>query len=196
MYKAALFLGSGSAVAAGRRHAAAVRGPRLPATLHAAAALGLPAVALAAAVAAAGGTEAIGGAGAAVLLAFAWASGAHAVDGWLRSGPPAALRVAVAGTAVGAAAYVGLLAGAKAFLAPSLPAVAGVDPSLGMALVPAVVAVTAARILAPSAGPALATAYAWLVDAGAVAAAGRRPRRRRSFREPAARLGRPAEVVS
>jgi len=196
MYKAALFLGSGSAVGAGRRRAAALPGRVLPAGRRVAAAFALPALALAAAVAVAGGTDAVGGAGAAVLLAFAWASGAHAVDGWLRSGPPAALRVAVAGTAVGAAAYVGLLAGAKAFLAPSLPVVAGVDPWLGAALAPAVVAVTAARILAPSIGPAAATAYAWLLDAGAVAGPGRLPRRARALRAPAVRLGRPAEVVS
>jgi hypothetical protein len=79
---------------------------------------------------------------------------------------------------------------------------AGVDPWLAVALVPAVVAATAARILAPAAGPAAAgdaaaTAYAWLLDAGAVDHATRPPRRRRApRRRPAVRVGRPAEVLS
>jgi NADH-quinone oxidoreductase subunit L/NAD(P)H-quinone oxidoreductase subunit 5 len=196
MYKAALFLGSGSAITAGRRRAAALPGRRLPAPQRAAAAVVLPLGALTAAVAVAGGLDAVGGPGAAVLLAFAWASGAQAVDGWLRTGPPAALGAALAGTAVAAAAYVGLLAGAKAFLAPSLPAVSGIDPWLAAALVPAVVAATAVRILGPTARPAAATAYAWLLDAGAVVRDGRRRRRPRALRAPAVGLGRPAEVVS
>jgi hypothetical protein len=202
MYKAALVLGSGSAIGTGRRRAAAPAGRELPVAARAAAALGLPLAALAAAVTLAGGIDAVGGPATAVLLAFAWAGGAHAVDGWLRSGPPRALLAAAAGTAVAAAAYVGLLAGAKAFLAPSLPAMGGVDPWLAVALVPAVVAATAARILAPAAGSAAqgaaaATAYAWLLDAGAVDSAAQLPRRRRAPRRwPAVRVGRPAEVLS
>jgi NADH:ubiquinone oxidoreductase subunit 5 (subunit L)/multisubunit Na+/H+ antiporter MnhA subunit len=202
MYKAALFLGSGSAIGAGRRRAAAPAGRGLPVAARAAASMGLPLAALAAAVALAGGIDAVGGQATAVLLAFAWAGGAHAVDGWLRSGPPRALLAAAAGAAVAAAAYVGLLAGAKAFLAPSLPAMGGVDPWLAVALVPAVVAATAARILAPAAGAAAAgaagaTAYAWLLDAGAVDRAARPARRRRApRRRPVVRVGRPAEVLS
>jgi NADH:ubiquinone oxidoreductase subunit 5 (subunit L)/multisubunit Na+/H+ antiporter MnhA subunit len=196
MYKAALFLGSGSAIAAGRRRAAATPGPALPARARVAAAFGLPLTALGAAVLLAGGPEAVGGPAAAVVLAFAWASGAHAVDGWLRSGPPAALAAAAAACAVAAAAYVGLLAGAKAFLAPSLPVMGAVEPWIALALVPAVVAATAVRILAPAAGPAAATAYAWLLDAGAVERGARGPRRSRALRAPAVRLGRPAEAAS
>jgi uncharacterized protein YbcC (UPF0753/DUF2309 family)/NADH:ubiquinone oxidoreductase subunit 5 (subunit L)/multisubunit Na+/H+ antiporter MnhA subunit len=153
MYKAALFLGSGSAVAAARRHAAAAPRASVAPAVRLAAALGLPLAALAGAIALAGGIEAVGGAGTAVVLAFAWASGAQAVDGWLRSGPPAALAVAALASVVAAAAYVGLLAGAKAFLEPSLPAAVGVDPWLGAALVPAIVAVTVARML-PARGAA------------------------------------------
>jgi NADH:ubiquinone oxidoreductase subunit 5 (subunit L)/multisubunit Na+/H+ antiporter MnhA subunit len=78
MYKAALFLGSGSAITSRRRRAAAPEGRRLPVGVRVGAALVLPLAALAAAVAVAGGPEAVGGAGAAVLLAFAWASGAQA----------------------------------------------------------------------------------------------------------------------
>jgi NADH:ubiquinone oxidoreductase subunit 5 (subunit L)/multisubunit Na+/H+ antiporter MnhA subunit len=179
MYKAALFLGSGSAVAARRRAVAAPSGRPPRQAVRAAAALALPAAALAGALAVAGGPDAIGGDAVAVLLAFAWASGAHALDGWLRRGPRAALAGAAAGAVVAAAAYVALLAGAKALLDPSLPAAPAAALALAVPLVLAVVAVTVVRIAAPAAGRRLgATAYAWLVDLGSVRLVAPPPRRR------------------
>jgi NADH:ubiquinone oxidoreductase subunit 5 (subunit L)/multisubunit Na+/H+ antiporter MnhA subunit len=196
MYKAALFLGSGSAITAGRRRAAALPGRRLPRRSGRRPPSCCRWGALTAAVAVAGGLDAVGGPGAAVLLAFAWASGAQAVDGWLRTGPPAALGAALAGTAVAAAAYVGLLAGAKAFLAPSLPVVSGHRPvARGGAGARRGRRHGGADPRAHG-GPAAATAYAWLLDAGAVVRDGRRRRRPRALRAPAVALGRPAEVVS
>jgi NADH:ubiquinone oxidoreductase subunit 5 (subunit L)/multisubunit Na+/H+ antiporter MnhA subunit len=196
MYKAALFLGSGSAVGARRRRAAAPAGVALRPGVRAAAALGLPLAALGAALAVAGGPAALGGPEVALLLAFAWASGAHAVDGWLRAGPPAALATAAAATLATAAAYVGLLAGAKAFLEGGLPAAPGLGPWLAAPLAAAVVVVTAARVLAPAAAGVGATAYAWIVETGAVRLARARPARSRTLRVPA--LGRRpvAEVAS
>jgi NADH:ubiquinone oxidoreductase subunit 5 (subunit L)/multisubunit Na+/H+ antiporter MnhA subunit len=191
MYKAALFLGAGSAVRSRRRRASAPQGRQLSAALRAAAAVGLPLGALALATVAAGGTDAVGGGGALVLLAFAWASGAQAVDGWLRSGPPAALAGAAVASAVAAGAYVGLLAAAKAFLAPGLPAVAGIDAWFAAPLVLVVVAATVARVASWAPEGLTATAYAWLVDFGGTRAVGA-PRRRLRLRAPAVVLRRPA----
>jgi NADH-quinone oxidoreductase subunit L/NAD(P)H-quinone oxidoreductase subunit 5 len=191
MYKAALFLGSGSAVRSRRRRASALQGRELSAAPRIAAALGLPLAALAIATVVAGGTSAVGGGAAVVLLAFAWASGAQAVDGWLRSGPPAALAGAAAASAAAAGAYVGLLAGAKAFLAPGLPAFAAIGPWFAAPLVLVVVAATIARVASWAPEKLTATAYAWLVDLGDA----RGPavgRRRLRMRAPAVALRRPA----
>ncbi len=191
MYKAALFLGSGSAVRSRRRRASALQGRELSAAPRIAAALGLPLAALAIATVVAGGTSAVGGGAAVVLLAFAWASGAQAVDGWLRRGPPAALAGAAAASAAAAGAYVGLLAGAKAFLAPGLPAFAAIGPWFAAPLVLVVVAATIARVASWAPEKLTATAYAWLVDLGDA----RGPavgRRRLRMRAPAVALRRPA----
>lgn len=193
MYKAALFLGSGSAVAAKRRRAADLPGRPVGAPARALTAVALPLAALATAVVLAGGLDPVGGTAALVLLAFAWASGAHAVDGWLRSGPPAAVAAAAAATALAAGAYVGLLVGAKAFLAPGLAPISGVEPWLAAPLVLAVVAATLARVL--DARGLGATAYAWATDAGGTRLAPRTTRRRRPGL-PALPVRRPAEVTS
>jgi len=199
LYKSALFLGSGSAVAARRRREAApgaapaadagAAGAPVPAGVRAAAALGLPAAALAGAVALAGGPSALGGAEVAVLLAFAWASGAHATEGWLRSGPPRALALAAGAVGAAALAYVGLLAAAKAFLADALPVLPTADPLLAAPIVAAVVAATLVRVAGPALGAGAATAYAWALDLAAPGAPPwpAPPRRRRPGPVPALR---------
>lgn len=197
MYKAALFLGSGSAIAARRRKLAAPATPATSPAVRAACALGLPAAALLAAVWATGGVDAIGGSPALVLLAFAWAASAHAVDAWLRSGAPAAVAAAVVATAATAGAYVGLLAAAKAFLAPDLPAVTGVSPWAAAPVAVAVAVMTAVHVLAPAAATLRAGVYAWLVDAGSTPPSlGRRRLRRRSVPAPSLGLVRRPEVAS
>jgi NADH:ubiquinone oxidoreductase subunit 5 (subunit L)/multisubunit Na+/H+ antiporter MnhA subunit len=194
MYKAALFLGSGSAIATRRRPGTIRTDRALGTRSRAAVALGLPLLALAVAVAVAGGPEAVGGTGVALLLAFAWASGAHALDGWLRSGPPAALATATGASVLAAAAYVGLLAGAKTFLAPALPVASGVDPWLAAPFVAAVALVTGARVL--GLGAVGATVYAWLVDGGHTRVTGGRPPRRLAPALPALAVRPAAEVAS
>ncbi len=182
MYKSTLFLGSGSAVAARRRLAAAPAGAPMGPRLRALAALGLPLAALAGAVAAAGGTSALGGSEVLILMVFAWASGAHMLDGWLRSGPPRALLAGAVATVAAAAGYVALLASFKAFLGGALPALGGVDPLLAAPLAAAAAAGVAARVLDLRLGRASAALYALVLDAGA-------PRR------GTARAGRPRHPV-
>jgi NADH:ubiquinone oxidoreductase subunit 5 (subunit L)/multisubunit Na+/H+ antiporter MnhA subunit len=194
MFKAALFLGAGSAVDRRRRARAISAGRRLGHRARVTAALGLPAAMLALALILAGGLDAIGGPAAVALLAFAWASGAHAVDGWLRTGPPAGLASAAAGSAAAAGAYVGLLMAGKAFLGADLAVVDGAGLLLAAPLAALVVAATVLRLAGPplAISPAL---YARLVDAGSVTLAG--GARGRPPRRPAPVLaGRPAEVAS
>jgi hypothetical protein len=94
-------------------------------------------------------------------------------------------------SAVAAGAYVGLLAGAKAFLAPGLPALAGIAPWFAAPLVLVVVAATIARVASWAPEGLTATAYAWLVDSGGTRAAGTR-RRALGMRMPAVAVRRPA----
>ncbi len=123
-YKATLFLSSGSAIAGRRRHESLppaqepTRGRRLT---NAAAALTLPAAALAAAltvVPPAPGDHAAEHA----LLIFAWVTGAAVTWGWLQRRP--GLRGALIGGAFlvpAAAGYVAIISGLGGFLAPALP---------------------------------------------------------------------------
>lgn len=124
-YKATLFLSSGSAVAA---H---LRGEQLPAApaltgrqrlAAIAAAVVIPAVALAAAVAVVP-TGSGDHAAEQALLAFALVTGAAATWGWLRRRPGAGAAVKAAAFLVPAAiAYVAIITAVGAFLAPALPA--------------------------------------------------------------------------
>ncbi len=180
MYKATLFLGSGSAVSTRRRWAA--RRPQAPGPfarrrVRAALALLLPAAALGAVAAAATPILALD-AGAVLLLAFAWVSGVRAADGWLRAAPlrpGGAVAAAGAALVVAATGYVLLLAGAKAFLDPALPDLAGVPAWLAAPVLLAIVVATAATVAGPPAGGRLdglaARAYVRLGRAGALAPA-------------------------
>jgi hypothetical protein len=101
------------------------------------------------------------------LLAFAWASAAHAGWGWLGATParPAAGLVALAGAC---AAYAGLVSAATAFLAPALPPDDGARfASAWLVLLPA--AALAALHLAGARGRA--ALYVRALDAGHVTAA-------------------------
>lgn len=124
-YKATLFLSSGSAIAGRRRHEGQPPAPELTrgqALTNAAAALLLPAAALAVALAVvplAPGDHAAEHA----LLIFAWVTGAAVTWGWLqrRSG---LVGVLIGGAVLVAAAvgYVAIINGLGGFLAPVLPA--------------------------------------------------------------------------
>jgi NADH:ubiquinone oxidoreductase subunit 5 (subunit L)/multisubunit Na+/H+ antiporter MnhA subunit len=129
MYKATLFLGSGSVVHERRRlrraprPAPAVGGPGRGAR-DAAIALLVTLAVIAAAVTVIDPALA-SQPGGLILLAFAWATSAQAAFWWLRLRRPGdAARVAAALALIGAAiiAYVGLLSAFKGFLAPELPA--------------------------------------------------------------------------
>lgn len=121
MYKAALFLGSGSAISHHGPHPAAMPPAFRPrAARRCALAALLPAVALAA-VAVVVDPPVLSHRGGWVVAGFAWITGAHATYGWLGHGPSLG-RVATASAAlvVGATAYLGAVSGLDAFLAPAL----------------------------------------------------------------------------
>lgn len=130
LYKATLFLGSGSVVHERKalRRAPGTAGPRggtRRALADAACAVLLPLAALAAGVAlvAPGVVDKPGGP---VLLAFAWASGAQAAFWWLRLRRPGDARriaVALAVLALAMIGYVAALGAVERFLAPDLPAI-------------------------------------------------------------------------
>lgn len=123
-YKATLFLSSGSAMAARRRHDTL---PPLPPVTgvqklaHGLAAVGLPAAVLVAGLA----VTPLGSGGHAAeqaLLIFAWATGAAVTWGWLQRRPgPAGLLTAAAFLVPAAVAYVAVIAAVGEFLAPALP---------------------------------------------------------------------------
>ncbi len=121
MYKATLFLNSGSAVHSQIRHSKAPPAPRLPKAAVARVAVTaiiVPAVALYAAAELFFTSIDSGGWG---LLLFAWATGAWACWGWQRRHPSWSGAVtATAGIAVISFAYVLLLSAVKDFLAPAL----------------------------------------------------------------------------
>ncbi len=123
-YKATLFLSSGSAIASQRRHDTLppTAGPTRRQTLaHAAAALVLPAAALATGlylVPLAPGDHAAEQA----LLIFAWVTGAAVTWGWLQRRPGSAGALSGAAFLIPAAvAYVAIVNGVGGFLAPALP---------------------------------------------------------------------------
>ncbi len=124
-YKATLFLSSGSAVAASRRHEAvppAAPPGRGRALANIAAAVAVPAAGLGAALAvipAASGSHASEQA----LLAFAWVTGGAATWGWLRRRPGLGAVIRAAAFLIPAAiAYVAVITEVGDYLAPAMPA--------------------------------------------------------------------------
>ncbi|MHA7650214.1 proton-conducting transporter transmembrane domain-containing protein [Mycobacterium sp. ML4] len=138
LYKATLFLSSGSAIAKRRQKAARPPAPALSPGRRAAvqlAALLLPAAALYAASTVVPLHSAEHGS-ARALLVFAWATAAAALLGWLGRSPDGRSVVAAGVALLGAATgYLALVAAVTGFLAPSLPPVAVPSTSsLGVAL--------------------------------------------------------------
>ncbi len=124
-YKATLFLSSGSAIAAQRRHEAlppAQQPTRVKQIVNAVAAVALPAVAIGAALVLLplpAGDHAAEQA----LLLFAWVTGAAVVSGWLRHRPGLSGALSAAALLIPAAlAYVAIINTVSNFLYPSLPA--------------------------------------------------------------------------
>ena len=124
-YKATLFLSSGSAIAAQRRHEAlppALQASRGQRVVNLAAAILLPAGALGAALALLplpAGEHAAEQA----LLLFAWVTGAAVVWGWLARRPGLAGALSAAALLIPAAlAYVAIINTVTSFLTPALPA--------------------------------------------------------------------------
>ncbi|MFM9033915.1 MAG: proton-conducting transporter membrane subunit [Mycobacterium sp.] len=123
-YKSTLFLSSGSAIAARRRHESLPpeqRPTRAARLVNAVAAVALPGAALAAAVTLV--PPAPGGhAAEQALLIFAWVTGMAVTWGWLRRRPGAGGLIAGAAVLTPAAvAYVALVNTLSGFLAPALP---------------------------------------------------------------------------
>lgn len=121
MYKAALFLGSGSAIS---RHGPRTAGPSQesgrPAALRYAMAALLPMAAITIVVIVVD-PPVLHHRGGWLVAGFAWITGAHATWGWLGRGPSFGRAVtASAALVVGAAAYLGAVSGLDAFLAPAL----------------------------------------------------------------------------
>jgi NAD(P)H-quinone oxidoreductase subunit 5 len=124
-YKATLFLSSGSAVAASKRHEElppAAKPDRDRTLASIAAAIAVPAAALTAALAvvpAASGTHASEQA----LLAFAWVTGGLATWGWLRRHSDVGAVIRAAAFLIPAAvAYVAVITAVGDYLAPAMPA--------------------------------------------------------------------------
>nr|WP_246422554.1 proton-conducting transporter membrane subunit [Nocardiopsis mwathae] len=171
MYKAALFLGAGSAIGASKRHRAVPRpapaGVGWPAPTRLAVAAAVPAAVLWVCLTtfASGVLEQPG---ALALLPFAWASAAHALWAWLGATPGRA-GAGVAATAVVCASYAVLLVAAKGFLAPALEAAARpVSPWL--VLVPATVLAVALLARLRPVSSVESDLYARALDAGWVTA--------------------------
>lgn len=170
MYKATLFLGSGTVVherTALRRapRPAAVRGGAGRALADVACAVLVPLAALAAGVAllAPGIVDEPGGP---ILLAFAWASGAQAAFWWLRLRRPGDLRrvaLALAALALAMVGYVAALGAVESFLAPALPAIAAEGWAPSWLAIP--VLLLAAAVLALGWSAELAPARAAAVGA-------------------------------
>lgn len=177
MYKATLFLGADSVVHNDKRRAIvpdpAPAGVRWPRAARAAVAALVPAAALALALATFA-SAALHHGGAAVLIAFAWATAATAAWGWLSSTPGRAA-VGLAGLAGVCLLYAGLIAGAGTFLAPAIVAAAHpVTPWLGVVPAAAVVLGLAAVGAVEDRRSSL---YVRALDAGYVAGARETARR-------------------
>ncbi|BBG01211.1 MULTISPECIES: proton-conducting transporter transmembrane domain-containing protein [Pseudonocardia] len=153
LFKAALFLGSGSAVQRYARHTVAPPVPRMAPARAAQVAVFAGAVAVAAVTVAAWWLPPH--AGGAALLIFAVATAARLAWGWLRRLPTAGALVTVVIVLPGAAiGYLAVVGAVTKFLAPSLPAaVTAAVPAWLLATVVAVLAAGALLLhLAPTTG--------------------------------------------
>ena len=122
MYKAALFLGAGSAVTAHHRHEQRPAPHVVARSVRLGVALLVPAAALSAAYLVI--HPHLSTAARVLVTLFAWATAARAVEGWLRSAPfrpVPAVATAAFGAAAGVFAYVGGLTAVETFVAPALP---------------------------------------------------------------------------
>ena len=150
MYKAALFLGAGSAVTAHLHHEQRPPPNVVARSVRLGVALLVPAAALPAAYLVF--DPHLSTAAYVLVTVFAWATAARAVDGWLRSAPfrpvPAVATAAFA-AAAGVFAYVGGLTAVETFVGPALPAEVA-EP------------VSAALLVATLAAIALVVAVVWL----------------------------------
>ncbi len=122
MYKAALFLGAGSAVTDHLHHEQRPAPHGVARSVRLGVALLVPAAALPAAYLVI--DPHLSTAAYVLVTVFAWATAARAVDGWLRSAPfrpfPA-VATAAFGAAAGVFAYVGGLTAVETFVAPRFP---------------------------------------------------------------------------
>lgn len=140
MYKAALFLGSGGAISAQRRHRhQPSSAPTLAPALRGLVAFAVPPIGLALAYAVIDPHLPL--AGHLLVVVFAWATGTRAVWAWLDAAPFGTATTVATGTAaatLSAFAYLGGLATFEGFVAPALPTAvpAAVSPTvLGSTLV-------------------------------------------------------------
>lgn len=150
MYKAALFLGSGSAVTAHLHHRQRPAPSRVTGSVRVSVALLVPGAALWAAFEVF--DPHLSSAAQVLVTVFAWMTAARAADGWLRSAPSppeSAAATAALGVAAGVFAYVGGLSALEAFIAPVLPET--VPQSVGTPL-----------LVASLAAITLVVAVAWL----------------------------------
>jgi len=150
MYKAALFLGAGSAVTDHLHHEQRPPPHVVARSVRLGVALLVPAAALTAAYLVI--HPHLSTAARVLVTVFAWATAARAVDGWLRSAPfrpVPAVATAVFGATAGVFAYVGGLSAVETFVAPALP---------GEVAEP----VSAALLVATLAAIALVVAVVWL----------------------------------
>ena len=186
MYKAALFLGSGSAVS---RHARHEKSPPVqdaaPARrlLAGVLAVFVPTLAIGIAIAIVH-PQLTGVRGSVALLVFAWGTGARIAWGWLARGvgPGRVLTLALLST-LGAAAYLALLEAVTGFLAPAL-VVAGAAPASPLLLAPVIALLALATLMRSAPGwsgltDLRKTAYVLSLQAGQVLER-RRPRRLRA----------------
>ncbi|HWC12869.1 MAG TPA: proton-conducting transporter membrane subunit [Acidimicrobiales bacterium] len=122
MYKAALFLGAGSAVTAHHRHEQRPAPHVVARSVRLGVALLVPAAALSAAYLLI--HPHLSTAARVLVTVFAWATAARAVDGWLRSAPfrpVPAVATAAFGAAAGVFAYVGGLTAVETFVVHDIP---------------------------------------------------------------------------
>ncbi len=150
MYKAALFLGAGSAVTAHLHQEQRPAPHGVARSVRLGVALLVPAAALPAAYLVI--DPHLSTAAYVLVTVFAWATAARAVDGWLRSAPfrpVPAVATAAFGAAAGVFAYVGGLTAVETFVAPALPAEVA-EP------------VSSALLVATLAAIALVVAVVWL----------------------------------
>jgi NADH-quinone oxidoreductase subunit L/NAD(P)H-quinone oxidoreductase subunit 5 len=122
MYKAALFLGAGSAVTSHHHHRQRPAPHGVARSVRLGVALLVPAAALWAAYLVI--HPHLSTAARVLVMVFAWATAARAIDGWLRSAPfqPApAVATAALGAVAGVFAYVGGLTAVETFIEHALP---------------------------------------------------------------------------